>query len=97
MRVLGESKKNFFKILYFSSVELDPFLFEHFDFFLYRGSRCLSLKSTNPTGCGNDPVSGNLGRIRVFSHGLPDPPIGFGIQGMGDFFIGRYAPFRHLP
>ena len=96
-QVLGESKKNFFKILYFSSVELDPFVFEHFYFFLYSGSRCLSLKSPNPTGCGNNPVSGNLRRIGVSSHGLPDPPICSGFQGMGNFFIGRYAPFRHLP
>jgi len=97
IQVLGESKKNFFKILYFSSVEVDPFVFEHFYFFLYSGSRCLSLKSPNPTGCGNNPVSGNLGRIGVSSHGLPDPPICSGFQGMGNFFIGRYAPFRHLP
>jgi hypothetical protein len=95
--VLGESKKNFFKILYFSSVELDPFVFEHFDFSLYSGSRCLSLKSPNPTGCGNNPVSGNLWRIGVSSHGLPDSPIRPGFQGMGYFLIGRYTPFRHLP
>ncbi len=74
-QALGKSKKNFFKILYFSFVELDPFVFEHFYFFLYSGSRCLSLKSPNPTGCGYNPVSGNLGRIRVSSHGLPDPSI----------------------
>jgi len=95
IQVLGESKKNFFKILYFSSVELDPFVFEHFYFFMYSGSRCLSLKSPNPTGCGNNAVSGNLGRIGVSSHGLPDPPICSGFQGMGNFFIGRYAPLRH--
>jgi hypothetical protein len=97
IRVLGESKKNFFKILYFSSLELDPLIFEHFYFFLYRGPRCLSLKSPNPTGCGNNSVSGNLGRIRVFFHGLPDSPICSGSQGMGNFFIGRYPPFGHLP
>jgi len=97
IQVLGESKKNFFKILYFFSVELDPFIFEHFYFFLYSGSRCLSLKSPNPTGCGNNPVSGNLGRIGISSHGLPNPPICSGFQGMGNFFIGRYAPFRHPP
>jgi hypothetical protein len=97
IQVLGESKKNFFKILYFSSVELDPFVFEHFNFFLYSGSRSLSLKSPDPTGCGNNPVSGNLGRIGVSSHDLPDSPICPGFQGVGNFFIGRYAPFRHLP
>ena len=96
IQVLGESKKNFFKILYFSSVKLNPFVFEHFYFLLYSGSRCLSLKSPNPTGCGNNPVSGNLRRIRVSSHGLPDPSISPGSQGVGDFFISRYAPLRHL-
>ncbi len=96
-RTLGESKKNFFEILYFSSVKADPFIFEHFHFFLYRSSRCLSLKSSNPTGCGNNPVSGNLGRIGVPSHDLPDPPISSGFQGVSNFFIGRYAPLRHLP
>ena len=75
IQVLGESKKNFFKIFYFPTMELDPFVFEHFYFFLYCSSRCLSLKSPNPTGCGNNPVSGNLWRIGVSSHGLPDPPI----------------------
>ena len=94
---IGEPKKNFFKILYFSSVEFDPFVFEHFDFSLYSGSRCLSLKAPNPTGCGNNPVSGNLGRIGVSSHSLSNPPICSSFQGMGNFFIGRYAPFRHLP
>jgi hypothetical protein len=78
-------------------VELDPFIFEHFYFFLYRGPRYLSFKPTNPTGCGNNAVSGNLGRIGVSSHGLPDASIGSGIQGMGDFFIGGYAPFGNLP
>ncbi len=97
IQVLEESKKNFFKILYFSSVELDPLVFEQFYFFLYSGSRCLSLKSPNPTGCGNNSVSGNLGRIGVSPHGLPNPPICSGFQRMGNFFIGRYAPFRHLP
>jgi hypothetical protein len=96
-RTLGKSKKNLFKILYFSSVKVDSFVFEHFYFFLYRSSRCLSLKSTNPTGCGNNPVSGYLWRIGVFSHGLTDPPICPGFQGVSNFFIGRYAPFRHLP
>ncbi len=95
-RTLGESKKNLFKILYFSSVEVNPFVFEHFYFFPYSSSRCLSLKSSNPTGCGNNPVSGNLGRIGVSSHGLPNPPICSGFQGVGNFFICRYAPFRHL-
>jgi len=94
---LGESKNNFFKILYSSSVELDPFVFKQFYFLMYSGSRCLPFKSPNPTGCGNNPVSGNLGCIRVSFHGLTDPPICFGSQGMGNFFIGRYAPFRHLP
>ena len=97
IQVLRKSKKNFFKVLYFSSVELDPLVFEHLYFFLYSGTRCLSLKSPNPTGCGNNSVSGNLGRIGVSSHGLPDPPICSGSQGMGNFFIGCYPPFRHLP
>jgi hypothetical protein len=72
---LGESKKNFFKVFYPFSVELNPFVFKHFYFFLYSGSRCLSLKSPNPTGCGNNPVSGDLWRIGVSFHGLTDPPI----------------------
>ena len=92
----SESVKNFFKILYFSSVELNPFGFEHFYLFLYSSSRRLSLKSPNPTGCGNNPVSWDLRRIGVFSHGLPDAPICSGFQGMGNFFIGRYAPLRHF-
>ena len=96
-QILSESKKNFFKILYFSSVEFYPFVFEHFYFFLYGGPRCLSLKSPNPTGCGNNPVSRDLGCIGVSSHGLSDPPICSGIQGTGNFLIGRYAPFGHLP
>jgi hypothetical protein len=95
--VSGKSIKNFFKIFYFAIVELDSFVFEHFYFSLYRRSRCLSLKSPNPTGCGNNPVSWNLGRMGVSSHGLPDAPICSGIQGMGNFFIGGYAPFGHLP
>ena len=96
-RTLGKLKKNFFKILYFSTMEVDPFVFEHFYFFLYSSSRCLSLKSFNPIGCGNNPVSGNHGRIRVSSHNPPDPPICSGFQGVGNFFIGRYAPLRHIP
>jgi hypothetical protein len=86
-----------FKILYFSAIKLDSFRLEHFDFSLYSGSRCLSLKSPNPTGCGNNPVSGHLGRIWICSHGLPNSPVGFGSQGMGNLFVGRYTPFRHLP
>jgi hypothetical protein len=31
-------------------VDLDPFVFEHFNFFLNCRPRCLSLKSPNPTG-----------------------------------------------
>jgi hypothetical protein len=96
-RLFLPSKKNFFKILYSFSVELDPFLFKHFYFFLYSASRYLPFKSPNPTGCGNNPVSGNFGRIGVSFHGLTDSPICSGFQGMGNFFIRRYTPFRHLP
>jgi hypothetical protein len=76
-------------------VELNPFVFEHFDFSLDRPSRCFSLKSPNPTGCGNNPVSGDFGRIGVVAHGLTDPAIGFGVQGKGDFLIGGNASFRY--
>jgi hypothetical protein len=93
---LRKSKKNAFEIHYFPFANLDPFIFEHFYFLLYSGSRCLSLKSTNPTGCGDNTVSGNLRRIGVCPHGLPNPPICFASQGMGDLFIGRYAPFGNL-
>ena len=78
LQVLWETKKNVFKIPYPSSPDLDPFVFEHVYFLLYSGSRCLSLKSPNPTGCGNNTVSGNLGRIGVLSHGLADASICFG-------------------
>jgi hypothetical protein len=92
-----ESKKNVFKILDVPSLKLDSFLFEHSYFSLYGCSRCLSLKSTNPTGCGNNPVSWNLGGMGVSSHGLPDASISLGFQGMGKLFVGRYAPFGHFP
>jgi hypothetical protein len=93
---LREPKKNVVKILYLPSLKFKPFLFEQFDFSLDRPSRCFSLKSPNPTGCGNNPVSGDFGRIGVVAHGLTDPAIGFAIQGMGDFLIGGNAPFGHL-
>jgi hypothetical protein len=96
-QVPGKLKKDVFKIRHFFPVKLDPFVFEHFYFFLYGRSRCLSLKSPDPTGCGDNPVSGDFGRIRIFSHGLAHPPICFCSQGMGNFFIGRYAPFGHRP
>jgi hypothetical protein len=91
-----EPKENFFKILYLAAIELNPFGPEHFDFSLYSGTRRLSLKPPNPTGCGNNPMSGNLRCIWISFHNLPNPPVGFGSQGMGDFFIGRHPAFRYF-
>jgi hypothetical protein len=93
----GESKNNILKILYFSSLKLDPFAFKHFYFFPYGGSRRPPPEAPDPTGCGKNPVSGNLRRIGISFHCLSHPPIGFRAQGMGNLFIGRYAPFGHLP
>ncbi len=92
----SKPKENIFKIPDFSAFQLDTFCFEHFNLSLYSCSRCLSLKTPNPTGCGNHPVSGNLGCIRIFFHGLPDPTVGFGSQGMGDFFIGCHTALRYF-
>jgi hypothetical protein len=46
----GKPEENLFKILNSTTADFDPFSREHFDFSLYRDSRCLSLKSSHPTG-----------------------------------------------
>ena len=91
----GEPKKNLFKIPNFFTFELDTFCFEHFDLSLYSCARCLSLKPPNPTGCGNNPVSGNLRCIWISFHNLSNPPVGFVSQGVGDFLVSRHLAFRH--
>ena len=92
-----EAKENLFKILDFAALDFDPFRLEQVDFFPDRASRHLPFKSPHPTGCGNNPVSGHLRRIGVIFHGLADAPVGFGSQGMGDFFISCHPAGRHLP
>ena len=88
-------EKNNFKILNFYAIKLDSLRFEHFDLTLYSCTRRLSLKPPNPTGCGNNPMSGNLGCIWISFHNLPNPPVGFGSQGVGDFLVGRHPAFRY--
>jgi len=90
-----ESEKNIFKIPYFCTIEFDTFCFEHFDLSLYRCSRSISLESTNPTGCGNNPVSWYLRSIWISFHGLPNPSVGFGSQSVGDFLVGRHPALRY--
>jgi hypothetical protein len=90
-------EKNFFKILNFTVLDLDPFRLEHIDFSLDRSPRRMPFKSPNPTGCGNNPMSGDLRRIGVSFHGLANPPVGFGSQGMGDFAVGCDPACRYFP
>lgn len=84
-------------MLYAAAVDFDAFGLQQLDFFLNGGAPCLALESTHPTGCGHDPVSGHLGRIGVVLHGLSNAAIGFGSKGMGNFLVGCYTPFGHLP
>ena len=93
----GKPEKNVLEMLYAAAVDLDALGLEQFDLFLNGGPPCLALESTHPTGCGHDPMSGHLGRIGIVFHGLADPAIGSGSEGMGNFLVGRYTPFGHLP
>ena len=86
-----KSKKQLFKIPDFTAADFDTFGLEYFDFALNRVPRSLPFKSPDPTGCGNNPMSGDLWRIRVSFHGLPDSPVGFGSQGVGEFFVGGHS------
>jgi hypothetical protein len=90
-----QPEKNIFKIFNFSAVELYPLCFEHFDFSMDRCSRRLALKSPNPTGCGYNPVSGDLRSIWIFFHCLPNSPVRSGTQCMGDFPVGRHPAFGY--
>ncbi len=95
--LFGKSEKNFFEIDDPVAADFNALVLEQLDFLRYRGAPCPALESPHPTGCGHNPMSGYLGRIGVLFHGLADPAIGFGIQGMGNFLVGRYPPFRHRP
>jgi hypothetical protein len=90
-------EENLFKILDFTADDFDPFRLEHFDFSLDRTSRRMPFKPPNPTGCGNNPMSGNLRRIWISFHRLANPPVGLGSQGMGDFFIGCHPAGWYFP
>ena len=92
----GKPEKNLLEMPYAASADFDALGLKPFDFFLNGGAPRLTSESTHPTGCGHDPMSGHFGRIGVVFHGLADPAISLGAQGMGDFLVGRHMALRYL-
>jgi len=89
--MLGKPKKDLIKIQYSVAFDSDALIAEHGDFVFDGSPARFTLKASNPTGCGNNPVSGNFGGIRVIAHGLPDALIGPGTKRMGELLVGRHS------
>ena len=77
------------------TLKLNAFGLKQPDLSVYGASRCFSVKSTDPTGCGNHPVSWHFRRIWVLSHRLTHTAVCLATKRMSEIPVSGYSTLRH--